>query len=60
MDVRLSRMSDGSEGDLWEGFGNGESIGFLRKFDLNDFCIYSIIRKYKCFLEGNDFLGNVV
>lgn len=53
-------MSDGSEGDSREGFGNGESIGFSRKFDPNDPCTYSTIRKYKCFLEGNDSSGNAV
>lgn len=60
MDVRVRPLSEEGKGEFWKGSGNGESSGVSRKFDPNDPCTYSTIRKYKCFLDGNDSSGSPV
>lgn len=43
-------VSEERNGELSKGDGSG----FSRKFDPNDPCTYSTIRKYKCFLDNGE------
>lgn len=51
MAVRLIAVSEGMNGQQSEG------SGLSRKFDPNDPCTYSTVRKYKCSLHGDQSVG---
>lgn len=51
MAARLIAVSEVRNGQL------GESSGLSRKFDPNDPCTYSTVRKYKCSLHGDQSAG---